>query len=98
MVNLPDLVPSVIYDDTNAYCSVFRSSGRVIPGITGEKLYDAKSYNDRLEKEEFITPALLPLAVKLARAQAVALENGDCLKICECYRPYSAQELSLIHI
>lgn len=92
MVNLPDLVPSVIYDDTNAYCSVFRSSGRVIPGITGEKLYDAKSYNDRLEKEEFITPALLPLAVKLARAQAVALENGDCLKICECYRPYSAQE------
>ena len=92
MINLPDVVPSILYDDTNAYSSVFRSSGRAIPGITGEQLYQAKTYNPRLGREEFITPALFPLAEKLAEAQAIALSNGDCLKVCECYRPYSAQE------
>jgi len=49
-INLPDVVPSIIYDNTNTYASKFTSSGKTIPGITGEALYDGKAYNMRLGK------------------------------------------------
>ena len=38
MINLPDIIPSIIYDDTNSYSSLFKSSGIDIPNVTGKKL------------------------------------------------------------
>lgn len=63
-INLPDVIPSMIYDNTNTYASQFKSSGKAIPGITDQKLYSGKSYNNRLAKEEFIDPVLYQMSKK----------------------------------
>lgn len=91
LVNLPDLIPSIIYDDTNSYKSLFRSSGYELENITGRALYDVKKYNNRLQKNEYIMPLLYPMIEKIAQVQKEALKNGDCLKIYETYRPYDVQ-------
>lgn len=91
LVNLPDLIPSIIYDDTNSYKSIFRSSGYDLEGVTGKALYNAKKYNKRLEKDEYIMPLLYPMVKKIAEVQKQALKNGDSLKIYETFRPYEAQ-------
>ena len=38
LVNLPDILPSIVYDDTNSYASIFRSSGYALDGITGKRI------------------------------------------------------------
>ncbi len=91
LVNLPDLMPSIIYDDTNSYSSIFRSSGYALDNITGKALYNVYIYNERLEKEEYIMPLLYPMVKKIAKIQKDALANNDCLKIYETYRPYEVQ-------
>ena len=91
LVNLPDLIPSIIYDDTNSYKSIFRSSGYALENITGNALYDAKEYNNRLEQEQYLMPLLYPMVKKIAQVQADALKNNDCLKIYETFRPYEVQ-------
>lgn len=91
LVNLPDIIPSIVYDDTNSYSSIFRSSGYALDGITGKRLYNAKKENARLEKEEFLMPVLYPMAKKIAQIQKDALANEDTLKIYETYRPYEVQ-------
>lgn len=93
MINLPDVLPSIIYDNTNSYSSLFRSSSQEIPGLTGEALYDAIDYNDRLEQEAFMMPVLYATAKKISVAQKLALTNGEGLKIYETYRPFDVQVL-----
>ncbi|OJF96985.1 SH3 domain-containing protein [Alkalibacterium sp. 20] len=93
LVNLPDVIPSIIYDNPNNYASTFRSSFMDIPGITGEKLYEGHGYNERLGKEEFIMPIIYSTAKKIAEAQQAALENDETLVVMETYRPYSVQQL-----
>jgi D-alanyl-D-alanine dipeptidase len=93
MINLPDVIPSIIYDNPNNYGSIFRSSYIDIPNITGEKLYDGYGMNERLEKEEFIMPIIYSTAKKIAMAQESALENGETLVIKETFRPRSVQIL-----
>ncbi|MCL2157827.1 MAG: D-alanyl-D-alanine carboxypeptidase family protein [Oscillospiraceae bacterium] len=98
MINLPDVIPSVIYENTNAYGSVFRANGDMIPNITGERLYsysdrkDGKEYNERLGRYEYIVPVLYAMAERICAAQANALENGDTLIIYEGFRPYETQQ------
>ncbi len=91
LVNLPDIIPSIIYDDTNSYKSIFKSSGYDLENITGKKLYNVFMHNDRLEQDEYIMPLLYPMTKKIAQVQEKALENGDCLKIYETFRPYEVQ-------
>ena len=91
LINLPDILPSIVYDDTNSYSSVFRSSGYALDGITGKRLYNVKKENTRLEKEEFLMPVLYPMAKKIAQVQKDALANEDTLKIYETYRQYEVQ-------
>jgi len=90
-INLPDVLPSVIYRITNASYSEMRSSGVDIPGITGYTLYDAWNFNPRLDRYEFLSPALYSTARTIAAAQEAALENGDTLIIYEVFRPYETQ-------
>ena len=93
MVNLPDLIPSIVYDDTNAYSSIFKSSEIDIPNVTGKQLYNNRKYNKRLSKDEFMMPVIYAMAKKIMKAQEQALEDGYSLKIYETYRPYEAQKL-----
>lgn len=97
LINLPDVIPSIIYDNTNSYKSLFLTSGQAIPNISYEQLYmndvspNGKVYNERLNKEEFIMPVLYSMSKKIWQAQKYALENGDSLMIYEAFRPYSVQ-------
>ncbi|MEH7222973.1 M15 family metallopeptidase [Bacillus sp. JJ1566] len=91
-INLPDVIPSIVYDNSNTYSSKFVSSGAAIPGITGQALYEGKPFNERLGKEEFIVPVLYSMSKKIYLAQQEALANGNTLVIYEGYRPYSTQK------
>ena len=90
-INLPDVIPSIVYKNTNTFSSVFRSSGIEIPNITGHSLYQGFSFNERLSRDEFIMPALYATAKKIARAQELALIEGNTLVIYETFRPVSVQ-------
>ena len=91
MINLPDVVPSIVYDATNSYASRYTSSGKDIPGITGQALYQGKVYNPRFDEEQFLMPVLYATAKKICTAQQKALAQGNSLKLYEAYRPYAAQ-------
>lgn len=91
-INLPDVIPSIIYDNTNTYSSQFASSGKSLPGISNAALYSGKTFNERLKREEFIMPVLYTMAKKIQKAQEEALIEGDSLKIYEGFRPYSVQK------
>lgn len=91
LINLPDVVPSMVYDATNSYSSRYVSSGKEIPGITGEALYQGKVYNPRFDTEQYLMPVLYHTAKKVCAAQQEALKQGNSLKLYEGYRPYSAQ-------
>ena len=90
-INLPDVLPSIIYNITNAVSSEFRSSGVDLPDITHNNLYSAYSYNERLERSEYIVPGLYSLAQSLFAVQQLALSNGETLIIYEVYRPMDTQ-------
>ncbi|MCR2807928.1 M15 family metallopeptidase [Paenibacillus soyae] len=91
-VNLPDVIPSIIYDNTNTYASKFHSSHKSIPNITNESLYEGNAYNERLGREQYIMPVLYTMSKKIHKAQQLALKSGHSLKIYEAFRPYSVQK------
>lgn len=92
MINLPDVILSIMYDLTNAESSRFVSLGKPIPGITGQQLFTNRTYNPRLGRTEFIAPLLYPMAQKIQRIQRQVWANGETLKIYEAFRPYSVQQ------
>lgn len=91
-INLPDIIPSIVYYDTNAFSSKFVSSGKTIPGITDTKLYDAYMNNERLGRVEFIMPVLYSMAPKIYAAQQAALAEDETLIIYETFRPRETQQ------
>ncbi|MER2063416.1 MAG: M15 family metallopeptidase [Alkalibacterium sp.] len=90
-INLPDVIPSIIYNHTNTYDSQFMTSFMEIPELTGEPLNPMIDYNERLEEEEYIMPILYQTAKKVFHAQQLALQNGDSLVIYETFRPRELQ-------
>ena len=95
MINMPDVIPSIKYDITNSYSSVFKIRGANIAGITGASIYQngtSKKYNQRLGKNEFLVPVLFETAVKAAAAQKKALSEDYSLIVYEAYRPTFAQD------
>ncbi len=91
LINLPDVVPSAIYEDCCSSGALFRSSGLALPGITDQSLYESYWYNARLNCEEFAMPVVYEVAVDVARIQRQCLENGDCLKVYQTFRPWRTQ-------
>ena len=69
MINLPDVIPSITYNATNSYNSLYKSLGYDLPGITGQSLYTGKTQNDRLGYSEFMMPCLYEMAKKIAAGQ-----------------------------
>lgn len=92
LINLPDVIPSIVYDNTNTYASKLASSGKAIPEITGQPLYQGKTWNPRLGRNEYIMPVIYGMAEKICAAQQLALADGNTLKIYEGYRPHSVQK------
>ena len=91
LVNLPDIIPSIIYFNTNATRSLFQSSGYGLPNIHEEQLYIARGFNSRFTEEQYIMPILYRTAILLYNAQQAALANGNSLKIYETFRPLDIQ-------
>lgn len=91
LINLPDVIPSMLYQNTNADSSRFVSSGKAIPSITGEMLYSSRAYNPRLGREEYLMPVLYATAKHICQAQQAALADGNTLVLYEGYRPYETQ-------
>ena len=90
-INLPDVLPSIIYQNTNASASVKVSLGLDIPGVTGQQLYNAGGFNPRLDRYEYIVPGLYSLARALFVAQQEAERTGDSIIMNEAFRPTTAQ-------
>ena len=90
-LNIADVIPSIILDNTNSYASAFLSSGKELPTITGEQLYDAKEYNPRLGREEFLVACNWLTVKKIYAAQQAALAQGYTLVINEAFRPMDVQ-------
>jgi D-alanyl-D-alanine dipeptidase len=92
-INLPDIIPSMVYNITNTYSSLFRSSGFEIPNVTGIALYNARDFNQRLGRDEFIVPVLYAMAPKIWEAQQAALADGNTVIIYEAFRPHDAHQI-----
>ena len=91
-VNLPDVLPSIVYNLTNTSGSIFTAAdGTEIPGVTGSQLYAGKQFNLRLDRKEYIVPCMYSLAQRLAKVQKAAMASGDTLVIYEAFRPAAAQ-------
>ena len=100
-INLPDVLPSIVYDIQNSYSSQFRSSGYILPDITLHKLYNANSedsvnsINTRFPDDDyrtsFIVPGMYTLALALYDVQQLALSNDETLIIYEAFRPRETQ-------
>ena len=92
MINLPDVLPSIVYRNPNIHSALFRSSGRDIPNITGMPLSRSRDFNARLGREEDIAATLYRMARKIGVAQQAALAEGNTLIIYEAFRPHDLQE------
>ena len=86
-INLPDIIPSIVYNNTNTYRSLFRSSGIDIPNVTGRALYQGWDLNARLGREEFLAAVIYGMAPKVFAAQQAALAEGNTLIMYEAFRP-----------
>lgn len=91
-LNIADVIPSIVLDNTNSYSSVFLSSGKELPAITGEQLYDAKEYNPRLGQDAFLVACNWQMVQRIYAAQQLALAAGYTLVINEAFRPSDVQQ------
>lgn len=91
MVNLPDLIPSMIYKNSNAEGSLMKNLGMDLEGITGRQLYQSKVYNEKLGRDEFIMPVQYQMAKKIMQAQQLAKERGVTIVLYEGFRPHDVQ-------
>lgn len=91
MVNLPDLIPSMIYKNSNAEGSLMKNLGMPLEGITDRQLYQSKVYNEKLERDEFIMPVQYHMAKKIMHAQQLARERGLTIVLYEGFRPHETQ-------
>lgn len=91
LINLPDVIPSMVYNATNSYDSLFVTSGKKIPNVTGRAFYPRGTYNRRLERNEFMMPVLYPMSKHICQAQQAALAQGNTLVLYEGYRPHEVQ-------
>lgn len=91
LINLPDVIPSMVYNATNSYDSKFVTLGRTIPDVTGRSFYPRGSYNQRLGRNEFMMPVLYSMSKHICQAQQAALAQGNTLVLYEGYRPHEVQ-------
>lgn len=96
MINLPDVIPSIVYDITNANSSIFKNKTNNIKNITKKNLYGSNyswyTYNPRLGYKQYIVPLRIPTAKKVQMAQTNAQKYGNKVKVYDAFRPWQAQK------
>lgn len=91
-INLPDIIPDIYYEITNASGSIFKVADLSIPNITGKNLYGfKKTYNSKIGKNTYYAPLLYPVAKQLQNAYNTARSKGYNLKIYDTYRPHDVE-------
>ena len=98
LINLPDVIPSIVYNITNASSSVFSARGYAIENVTGEKFYDGYLMNKRLERAEYLAPVLYKMAFKICAAQHAAISDGNTFVLYEGYRPAFLQDAVRVNL
>ncbi|MCL2212420.1 MAG: hypothetical protein FWB93_01110 [Oscillospiraceae bacterium] len=91
MINLPDIIPSIIYNNINHSGALFRSSGYALPQITYNSLYNARHFNARFAYEQYVMPVLYRTARKVYTAQQSALQYGYSIIMYDTFRPRDVQ-------
>ncbi len=92
-INLPDVIPDVIYEISNANKAISKSAGKSIPGVTGKNLYGFnKKYNEKIGKTTYYAPLLYPVAKQFQKAYNKAVKEGYNLKVYDSYRPRSVTQ------
>ena len=94
MINLVDVVPSIGVDLVNANKAIYKSSGKSLDGVTGQKLYTSgKLPNNRFGGESmYLVPLNYQTAMDVAKAQKAALAAGKTLVVFDAYRPREVQD------
>lgn len=89
-INLPDVIPDIIYEISNANKSIYKAANTKISNVTGKNLYGyTKKYNSKIGKDTYYAPLLYPVAKQLQTAYNKAKSQGYNLKIYDTYRPYN---------
>ena len=78
MINLPDVIPSIVYECPNATSSRFVSSGHNIPGVTGKAFYTGKTNNARLGQHCILQPRKLQ---RCKRLQCLKARHSSCMRL-----------------
>lgn len=93
-INLPDVMPYVIYEISNANKSIFKVADVNIPNVTGKNLYAfSAKYNSKIGKTTYYAPLLYPVAKKFQNAFNAAWKSGYTFKVYDTYRPRPVEEL-----
>ncbi len=93
-INLPDVMPDVYYEISNANASIFKTAGYNISNVTGKNLYGfTKMYNEKIDKTTYYAPLLYPVAVKFQKAYNSAKAEGYSFKVYDSYRPQPVEKL-----
>ncbi len=88
LINLPDVIPGIVYYITNADKSLYKAANTSIADVTGKNLYGfSKKYNAKIGKNTYYVPLLYPVAKQLQGAYNIAKKDGYNLKIYDTYRP-----------
>ncbi|MBQ8134509.1 MAG: hypothetical protein IJ192_08905 [Clostridia bacterium] len=80
-INMPQIMPSLVYDNINANSAIAKCNGVSINNVTGKALYDHTK----------AVPIRISTARKIQAAQNVAQKYGFTVAIEDAYRPLSAQ-------
>ena len=84
MINLKDVIPSALYNITNASSSMFKSRSHDLSSVTGKDIYGSGWNSD-------MAPIRIETAKKIQKAQTAAKAHGNKIKIYDSFRPWTAQ-------
>lgn len=94
LINLPDVIPDVVYEITNASGSIYKAADTAIKDVTGKRLYPYfdLAYNAKIGKKTYLAPLLFPTALKFQKAYNNAKAAGYNFKVYDTYRPYQVSK------
>ena len=93
LINMPDVIRSLQYNDPNNSEALFESNGYSLDGVTGEKLGDARNHNRRVNKKQDEIMAAFPAAKSMQIMNYNAMLNGYYITVVNGFRPKEIQDV-----